>query len=1054
MKTQNNKSRPIRRKLFFLYGTIMLITLLLFVIFSLTIIGRLKKEGLDQIVENSVESIFNNVDSLIKNSVKQYLDLENKKILVLTETYASLAEEGTLSEEEAKSKAIAIVRNTKTGEVGYSYITDFNGKAIVHPLEQYKNYNFSDSEIFKQQKMLGEGYIEYKQKRPANSTELDKMMYYRQFEPWGWIISTTAYTDDQDIINLRIGDINNFIRVENSHGLGCITLFNGNGDFLIEPQNRSKDFSGVPAVLKQHLEEIKTNRIGRLRVNIDNKNTGGSSRVIIFYRYFPSMNWIIANLEYSKELYSSVYKSYLILVLSVIFSMLLFFILNVRLSKKLSSPLHELVRILDSSADGDLSVRADIKTGDEFEILGNHFNTFMELQQDFIEKMDNAQKSIKILAKFPDDNPNPVIRISENRTIEYANSKAEKLILTPLGLQKGNTIPELILKGLTSHDTLIGRNEYAIDDKTYSFTTTTITDPNGTYLFGRDITRQKKYESLQLLSENIFKNSIEGIVITDSEANIESINLAFTTITGFTEEDAIGKNPRILKSHRQDEAFYKKMWQQLINKGYWSGEIWNRRKNGQVFPERLTITSTRDDKGAIIRFISFFHDLSEVKEKEEKILYEATHDHLTGLPNRELLMGEIDKQIKLTGPAHAPLRIIYIDIKNLKRINKSAGPETGDILLIEASRRLREFFKVPALVSRIGSDEFACLLPDRTDEEISETVKEIIRIFKPPFIIKGREIYIELSAGIASSPPDSDVAIELVAKAEDAMRHSKQDINSPFSFYSPSFREKGLTRLEIESGLKSAFEKEQFYINYQPKVTASDGSIMGSEALVRLRPIDGHFIGPDIFIPIAEEIGLIEALGTWVLEKACSDTKRLINKGYNHIQTAVNLSPWQFRKAELPGQIRNIITSFGLPAENLNLEITESMAIDNVDESIKMMHKLTDIGLSMSIDDFGTGYSSLSYLSKFPVNILKIDKSFVDGVPEDSKMTGVVLAILSLAQNLGMKTVAEGVETEDQYKFLREQGSTQIQGYYFYKPMLFDEFEAALSENSLKKPIT
>jgi diguanylate cyclase (GGDEF)-like protein/PAS domain S-box-containing protein len=673
----------------------------------------------------------------------------------------------------------------------------------------------------------------------------------------------------------------------------------------------------------------------------------------------------------------------------------------------------------------------------------------MQSNQLFINNLNEARSEIRTLAKFPDDNPNPVIRVDSNKRIEYANIKAQELVLEPLGFGLGDTISEELYSNLKDSHTLSGRNEVEIGEKIFSFSISFIHDPEGIYFYAKDISRQKKFESLQLLSENIFSNSIEGIVITDSEGIIESVNPAFTKITGYTKEEAIGKNPRILKSHRHSREFYRNMWEQLHEKGFWSGEIWNRRKNGSVYPEYLTITSIKNEKGEVNQFISFFHDLSAVKEREDRIAYESTHDKLTGLPNRDFLVLEAERLIKNAEAVNEGFSFIYIDINNFKRVNESIGPEAGDLILIEASKRLDELFKNANSVIRIGGDEFVCILTGKTEaKEISYVLEDIIGIFKPAFYAGGREVNLEITLGVSTFPYDDILPLELLAKAEAAMRASKKDINSPYIFYSPSFRKEGLSRLEIESGLKTAFENQRFYLNYQPKVSALTGKIIGSEALVRLKPIEGQFIGPDIFIPVAEEIGLIEPLGAWVLEKACRDTKKLIEKGFTKLHVAVNLSPWQFRNAALSDQVSNIIASTGIPAANLNLEITESMAIDDVEESIRMMRKLTNIGLTLSIDDFGTGYSSLSYLSSFPVNVLKIDKAFVDGIPEDPKKTGVVLAILSLASNLGMETVAEGVENFEQYQFLKDRGCTMIQGYYFHKPLLIGDFEEAMRKES------
>ena len=1022
-----------------------LLLMVIFIIFNLFMVSLFKTRGIDKLIENSISSYFTNIDNLAQKSLRQHLELENKMLVSLTQHYHDFAEKGYITENKAKESVINLISNYKLGKSGYSYIITSNGKMIAHPVEQYVGKDMLNENFFKWQTEQIKGYTEYQWKNPGEETEKDKALYMNRFTPWNWIITTTAYITDKEVIDIRIEDVKNFIINKKISGITCISLRDGKGNIILNQRDNPEIKVLNNNEIIPHLEEIKKSVSGRFTLYPKKRNPKNSG-VVVFYSYYKDLDWIITATGSARNLYSTVYTSYLIFFISLMISIAVFFILNEEISKKITAPMKDLIKILDSCAGGNRTIRVNITTSDELGILGMHFNSFMEKQQEYIEKINKAQNSIKILAKFPDETPNPVMRLSKEGVLEYANKNASQFICSPLKIKVGDNVPENLLSNFLKTDTLTGRNEFVINDHIYSFTVSYIHDPEGTFIYGSDITKQKKYESIQLLSDNILNNSIEGIVITDSQGIIESVNPSFKSITGYSSREAIGKNPRILKSHKHGSDFYNKMWFALKNKGFWAGEIYNRRKNGEIYPEYLTISAIKDKKGETVSYVSFFHDLSEIKEKEEKIIYEATHDQLTGLPNREYLNRNIDLLIKKSKKDDTKFSVLYLDINNFKRINESLGSEAGDILLIEAGRRLTEFLKSPDIAVRVGSDEFVCLCCGKDEKEIIPVTEEISRLFKPSFVIKGNEVDLEISAGISVYPDDDIKAMELVSKAEAAMRTSKNDVNISYSFYTPSYSKGGLSRLEIENGLKSSFENNKFYLAYHPKVTASDGKITGSEALLRIEPINGQHIGPDIFIPVAEEIGLIEPLGTWVFEKACRDTKQLIDKGYPDLNVAVNLSPWQFRKSDLPDQIRNIIESVGISPGNINIEITESMAIDDVEQSIKMMNKLTDIGITLSIDDFGTGYSSLSYLSQFPVDILKIDKAFVNGIPRDKKKTGVVLAILSLAKNLGMKTVAEGVETEGQYYFLKERGCTQIQGYYFHKPMSFNDYSSVLKK--------
>ena len=1034
--------RTIRKKLFYTYGLLMTAFIIVFLGLSIFSTYQLKTKGIDNLIEISIDAVFRNIESLMHESVNFYLLKENEKIITLAEEYMHFVSRGYMSEEDARMRLRKIISSQQIGESGYTFVMNYEGIILEHPYDEFVNLDYSTNELFRQLSRMDGGYLSYEHENPGEDSERSKVLYMSRFAQWNWMICTSAYEDDPVMRTIRLEEAATFLNDLSLENVECITILDGKGNFLIQPENKNSRYIDIfNTSLKKYLSEIKQKKSGNIMLD---RHDGIIP--IVFYNYIDELDWIIIASGAGRSLYAPVISTNILQLIAIILAVILLYLLNRILSRKFTAPLNELVTTLDRYSSAAEAEKVMIKTGDEFEILGEHFNNFLERQKEFLDDISSAQKSIRILAKFPDENPNPVIRISNSGIIEYANKVAVDQLLSDNNLAVGDRLPEDVLKRLTDRRALTDRNEfYGKDDKVFSFIATEVSEQDGSYLFGRDITRQKKFESLQLLSENIFQNSIEGIVITDGKGDIESVNPAFTEITEYTEEEVLGKNPRILKSHMQDSEFYKSMWDQLLKKGFWEGEIWNRKKNGTVYPEFLTITSLKDESGEIVQYISFFHDLSEIKEREKKIEYEATHDQLTGLPNR-IFLAQNQKDILSGAEGKNLISIVYMDINNLKRVNESMGPEAGDTLLIEAADRFRTVVKEPDVIVRLGSDEYAFIFHNTGESGVEKKIEEISNVLEPAFLLKDREVSIDASFGVSFYPSDSNDLLELIAEAESAMAVSKKNVNRNYEFYSPVFNNEGLSRLEIETGLKAAFENGDFYLNYQPKVSVETGKIIGAEALLRVRPIEDQFIGPDIFIPVAEEIGLIEPLGAWVLETACSATRGLISEGYSYFNTAVNLSPYQFRKAELPQVIGNIIGDVGIPSRNMNLEITESMAINNVEESISMMHKLTDLGLMLSIDDFGTGYSSLSYLSQFPVNILKIDKAFVVGIPDDPKKVGIVQAILSLSENLGMETVAEGVETEQQFNFLKERGCQVIQGYYFYKPMLIDDLKRELKK--------
>jgi len=1039
MKKRIKKS--IKRKLARSYGSLLLLFILIFISFNTLLVLELKAQGIDLWMMESNASIFHNIEGLIAKSVRDHIKLENEKLISMAGMYSDLAAEGIITHDEALAKVISKISHQKIGESGYSYAVNSRGIMVAHPVKQFIGKDFSNDPIVGNQHQKGEGFLDYQWQNPGEKVKRNKTLYLTTYKPLDLVISTTAYVDDPTISSIRIEDVRQFLLnspgIENSN----TSLLNGEGTFLIKPEG-IKDLPDKNVLITPYLNIIKKSGHGKFTIP-SSRFPGILYNRIVYYQYLSGIDWIIATCGNVGEIYSLLINIIVISLVVAAASVILLISLNNLISHRFSGPLIKLVNTLDQGSAGDHSARSDLKTGDEFEVLGSHFNTFMDAQQRFLDEQEAAQKSIKLLARFPDENPSPILRIDGDGILEYANANAVQWILPALNLSLGKTVPDGILDLMIRQDNLIGRNEISVGDHIFSFSTSRMTEPDSLYLYGRDITRQKKFESLQLLSENIFRNSIEGIVITNGKGVIESINPAFSSITGYSEKDAIGKNPSILRSHKHSPDFYKRMWEQLLVKGYWDGEIWNRRKNGTVYPEYLTITSLRDNYGDIQHFISFFHDLSEVQEKEERIEYEATHDSLTGLPNKDYLYRKIQQRI--SDSQEKGFSILYVDIRNLNRINESLGTDAGDAVLIESARRLKELCREGMTAARLGSDDFALLLPQKSSSpELQTALNEILNVFHSVFLVKGKDVDIRVSMGLSVYPDDDRDPKELVAKAEMAMRSSKDNVNSFYQFYTPRMLSPGLSRLELESSLRRGIEEKLFYLNYQPKVNARTGLIIGSEALVRMEPVDGHLIGPDLFIPVAEEIGLIEALGAWVLEQACRDTRYLHSQGFENLSVAVNLSPWQFRRRDLPQQVENIVESTGLRMECLNLEITEGMAINNVGKSLEMMKQLTALGLSLSIDDFGTGYSSLSYLVDFPVDVLKIDKSFVNGIPFDNKITGVALAIISLARNLGMETVAEGVETREQLDFFIEKGCETIQGYYFHKPMRLEEYESAL----------
>ena len=585
---------------------------------------------------------------------------------------------------------------------------------------------------------------------------------------------------------------------------------------------------------------------------------------------------------------------------------------------------------------------------------------------------------------------------------------------------------------------------------------------------GRDITSQKKTEeelrkakdqlketvdqqTEQLkLATAVFKHSSEGVTITDSNNKIRYINDAFTHITGYSEEEAIGQNPSILKSNRHKPSFYKGVWKSIKANGMWEGEIWNRRKSGEVFPEWISIKEITDANGEVVNYIAVFRDISEAKASQRKIQHQAYHDALTGLPNRTLLIDRIRKAIASSKDANNFIALLFIDLDNFKNINDSLGYVIGDTILQQAATRIREFINEKDTVSRIGGDEFVIMLKDLQDKHDAAVMADkLISLFAQSFNVNSHQFTITPSIGIALYPDDGETPYSLVRNADTAMNKAKQEGRNRYHLFTPGLTKSALRRISMENQLRQTASNNGFTVYYQPKVNLHDNTIVGMEALVRWIQPDGTIISPAEFIPLAEETGLIVPIGEQVLEAACLDTVELNQRFGTNLKVSVNLSLRQFKQKQLMKNIMDIIAMTAICPSCLELEITESTVMDDIEQTKMTLEKLDKIGITLSIDDFGTGYSSLSHLKNMPMHTLKIDQSFVAGLPQNKSDQKLVKAIMSLAKSFDLSTVAEGIETPEQYNYMRELGCDVMQGYYYSPPVPLEEF-ASLVEATLK----
>jgi diguanylate cyclase (GGDEF)-like protein/PAS domain S-box-containing protein len=566
----------------------------------------------------------------------------------------------------------------------------------------------------------------------------------------------------------------------------------------------------------------------------------------------------------------------------------------------------------------------------------------------------------------------------------------------------------------------------------------------------KNVIQQREIESknrqLQLAAK-VFEGSIEGIMISNTDNIIVSVNRAFCEITGFAEAEVIGQNPRLLNSGRQSQVFYRDMWDSLNKTGHWQGEIWNRRKNGEIFPQWLTISVVRDDIGEVTHFIALCTDISQRKFDEERIERLAYYDPLTDLPNRVLLQDRLARVLANAQRNHRVAAILMLDLDRFKNINESLGHGIGDAVLQAVAERLRTCMRDADTVARLGGDEYLVVLADIEDAQGAAIVaKKILDSFAPPIVVGDRELGVSLSIGISVYPNDGEDQQSLMKNADSAVYSAKQAGRNTYQFYTRDMNASTLEALMIENALRRALERHELRLFFQPQVDMRGGEIIGAEALIRWQHPDLGLLAPGAFIPIAEDSGLIIPIGEWVLEEACRHVKEWHDAGFTQLTVAVNMSAVQFRQENLSNRIFEIGRDTGADLSFVELELTESMIMHNAEQMIDTMRAMKTLNLKLSIDDFGTGYSSLSYLKRFPIDKLKIDRSFVNDISDNPADLAISKVIVDLAHNLNLKAIAEGVETEDQLRLLRDNGCDELQGYFFSRPVPAEEFMNMLRE--------
>jgi len=538
------------------------------------------------------------------------------------------------------------------------------------------------------------------------------------------------------------------------------------------------------------------------------------------------------------------------------------------------------------------------------------------------------------------------------------------------------------------------------------------------------------------VSSQVFDQTSEGIVITDPQGRIISVNRAFTEITGYAPDEVLGRDPKLLQSGRHEPEFYQQLWQQLETEGYWRGEIWNRRKSGELYPEWLAIRTVRDADGNPEHYIGIFSDISRQKRDAERIRFLAYYDALTGLPNRTLLADRVAKAIPAARRHSKGLALLFMDLDGFKHINDSLGHMVGDGLLKLVGERLKQQTRSSDTLARFGGDEFVLLLSDvEGPQAVAAVAQRCLNALATPLHIDGHEISVTPSIGISLYPDDGETLEVLVKNADTAMYYAKETGRNHYRFFEAEMNARVTSRAVLGNHLRRALERGELLLHYQPQADIAAGEIVGLEALVRWQHPELGLVSPADFIPVAEEIGLIGAVGDWVLNEACRQAVAWQRAGLPHIPVAVNLSALQLRSPDFLQSVRRALATSALEPHWLEFELTESVLMQQPETAVKTLNGLSELGIRVAIDDFGTGYSSLAYLRRLPIDKLKIDRSFIRDLGIDAEDTVIVSTIIRMAHSLKLRVIAEGVESSEQLATLRAQGCDEIQGYYLSRPL-------------------
>jgi len=752
-------------------------------------------------------------------------------------------------------------------------------------------------------------------------------------------------------------------------------------------------------------------------------------------------------------------------LLSILFLLVLYFLVGIYYSTIRS--INSLVTITHDFYNGKLDERVTLSTNDELNLIAISFN---KMADGFLKLLVDKEELGLRLRTIIDNSPIGIWFSGVDGRYYFVNQTFCDLVEINEETFLNTDLSHLAdLLGDEISQNCLNSDRKALGQDFPSISYETIHRPNGETRFleitkvklknnqgeaigligiSQDITEKRHKDEALKLAEMVYKNSSEAMMVTDQTNRIIAVNPALSIITGYGKHELINRDPKILSSGKQAPEFYQSMWEELTLTGSWQGEIWNTKKDGLDYIEWLSINTIYDDYGKVFRRIALFSDITEKKKADELILRQANYDDLTNLPNRRFFNKRLAQEIKKADDVKLPLALIFLGLDNFKEINDSHGHEYGDAVLIEAGKRIVECVQNPDTVARLGGDEYTVVLSELNDLCIVEIIcQKILEALRKPFFIDEMQFSTSASLGVTVYPNDASTVVDLIKNVDQAMYLAKKLGRNQFCYFSPSMKEEAENRLELLNDLRQAINLGQLEVFYQPIVELQTGNIHKAEALLRWKHPSRGMVSPAEFIPLAEDSGLIVEIGDWVFKQVVLQIKRCDEQFDLDVQISVNKSPVQFREVKNHSDWFTYLNDSQISGKKVVIEITEGLLMDNNDKIMKHLNQFRDAGIEISLDDFGTGYSSLSYLKKFDIDYLKIDQAFTKELAPNSENMILSEAIIVMAHKLGLKVIAEGIETEEQGKLLSDMGCDYGQGYYFSKPVPEKEFVAILKRN-------